>query len=59
MEYQVIKSFLLRVGFLSDPLSVTFGAGLIFGRLETDISSEYNLVLGYSPRVSVQYRFGK
>ena len=59
MEYQAAKPILVRIGFHSNPTTFTFGTGLILGKLEMDISSSYNLVLGYSPQVSLQYKFKK
>jgi hypothetical protein len=59
IEYRPVKSFSIRVGFLTNPATFTFGFGLEFGSLHFDLASSYNLILGYSPQASVVYFFGK
>jgi hypothetical protein len=57
IEYYVVKSVCMRVGFLSNPMQFTFGAGIQFWKLQFDIASSYHPVLGYSPQGSIQYLF--
>jgi hypothetical protein len=59
IEYRPVKVLTMRIGFLSNPTTFTFGFGLAFGNVEFDIASSYHLVLGYSPQASVSYIFGK
>ncbi len=59
IEYCPIKSFSIRMGFLSNPATFTFGFGLAIGNLQFDLASSYNLILGYSPQASMVYYFGK
>jgi hypothetical protein len=59
VEYRPVKSFFIRMGLLSNPTTLTFGAGLEIGNLQIDLASSYHLVLGYSPQASVVYYFDK
>jgi hypothetical protein len=58
IEYHPAKTFFIRAGVLSNPVTFTLGAGLEFGNLKFDIASSYHMILGYSPQVSVTYLFG-
>ena len=59
IEYRPVKSFSIRLGFLTNPATFTFGFGSVVGNLQFDLASSYNLILGYSPQASVVYYFGK
>ncbi len=59
MEYRAAPPLFLRIGIHSNPWSYSFGIGLAWGRLMFDLASSYNLILGYSPQCSLQYRLGK
>jgi hypothetical protein len=59
IEYRPAKPLFMRIGFLSNPATFTFGAGLELGNLHLDIASSYHLILGYSPQVSISYLCGK
>ena len=59
IEYSPVKLVSVRIGYLSNPTTFTFGFGLNYGNLEFDLASSYHLVLGYSPQASVSYIFGK
>jgi hypothetical protein len=59
IEYRPAKSFSIRLGFLTNPATFTFGFGTGFGNLQFDLASSYNLILGYSPQASMVYYFGK
>jgi hypothetical protein len=59
IEYRPVKSFFIRMGFFTNPATFTFGFGSVFGNLQFDLASSYNLILGYSPQASLVYYFGK
>jgi len=59
IEYRPTKSFFIRMGFLSQPATFTFGVGFQFGNLQFDLASSYHLILGYSPQASLVCFFGK
>ncbi|MCX6247926.1 MAG: hypothetical protein NTW10_09345 [Bacteroidetes bacterium] len=59
IEYRPAKPLFIRIGFLSNPATFTFGAGLELGNLHLDVASSYHMVLGYSPQVSISWLFGK
>jgi hypothetical protein len=57
IEYHFVNPLYLRIGFLTNPTQFTFGFGLEFGKLSFDIASSYQMVLGFSPQVSLIYSF--
>ena len=57
IEYHFVKPLFIRIGYMSDPSQFTFGFGLRFGKLNFDIASSYNVVLGFSPQGSIIYLF--
>jgi len=59
IEYRPSKSLIVRLGFLTNPETFTFGFGINFGNIQFDLASSYHMVLGYSPQASVLYNFGK
>ncbi|MCX6243507.1 MAG: hypothetical protein NTU98_02285 [Bacteroidetes bacterium] len=59
IDYRPVKAFSIRIGFLSNPATFTFGAGIEAGNLEFDLASSYHMVLGYSPQASLIWSFGK
>ncbi|MEI6454665.1 MAG: hypothetical protein WCO93_00115 [bacterium] len=58
-EYRFCTPVAARIGIATNPTTFTFGFGLIFGRLELDLSSGYQPVLGFTPALSLAYYFGK
>jgi len=58
-EYQLLKKIYIRGGLSTGPAQYTFGAGLNTGRLRIDLSSSVHTVLGYSPQISLSWRFTK
>ncbi|MDD2963031.1 MAG: hypothetical protein PHU33_03720 [Bacteroidales bacterium] len=58
-EYRLIRQVYVRGGVATGPARYTFGAGLNTGRLRIDLSSSVHSVLGYSPQISLQWRFSK
>jgi len=59
IDYRPTRTLSIRIGFLSNPATFTFGTGLEFGNLQFDLASSYHMILGYSPQVSLIYTFGK
>ncbi len=57
MEYNPVKILYVRGGIGTKPVQFTFGAGVKWNNLFFDFSSGYYDVLGYSPSVSLRYRF--
>jgi len=57
MEYNFARSFNVRVGISTQPVTFSFGFGLEFGNFKLDLASTYHQVLGFSPSGSVIYSF--
>jgi len=57
LEYHFAAPAFARIGFSTGPVSFTFGFGLVFGRFQIDMASEYHQALGFSPSGSVTYSF--
>ena len=57
LEYKVVEKVYLRGGVSTNPWYNAFGIGLHLGDFKVDISSSFHSVLGYSPQVSLNYRF--
>jgi hypothetical protein len=57
IEYHFVNPLYIRIGFLTNPSQFTFGFGLEVGKLNFDIASSYNVVLGFSPQGSLIYIF--
>jgi hypothetical protein len=55
IEYLPSKLLFVRIGFLTNPASFTFGFGIKVGNIQFDIASSYHMVLGYSPQASMTY----
>lgn len=56
-EYTGIASFPLRLGLSGMPFSPSFGLGYKWEYLQVDIAAKYYLNLGFSPSLSLTYRF--
>ena len=48
-----------RLGVISDPFMVTGGIGLMLGKIRIDIATQFHMVLGFSPSLSVVYSIKK
>ncbi|MFH1936727.1 MAG: hypothetical protein ABIK52_04105 [Bacteroidota bacterium] len=59
LEVRLAKPVYGRIGMLTGPFMVTGGIGVTLGRLVVDIATEYHMVLGFSPAISIGYSFGK
>ena len=58
-EYRMARILFARAGVSTGPFNISLGAGLLIGRFSVDLASAYNQFLGYSPSLSIQYRFTK
>jgi hypothetical protein len=59
LEYRLPKILALRMGFASQPRTITGGVGLAFGSMHLDIASSWQPELGYSPQVGLEWKIGK
>ena len=59
IEYLPAKDFYLRAGANSNPMQMSFGAGIKYQELNFDLSSSWHSILGFSPQIGFCYRFGK
>ena len=59
LEYEINKLCSGRIGLSSKPASLSFGGGLHWKNFQLDVASAYHQVLGFSPEISVEYRFKK
>jgi len=58
-EYRFIRIACARLGIALNPTLFTFGFGLEFNHFCFDLASGYQPVLGFTPSLSISYRFGK
>ena len=58
-EYRFARVLSARAGIATGPFRLSIGAGIVISRFSVDFASEYSEVLGFSPEVSLQYRFRK
>jgi hypothetical protein len=56
-EFKFARTLSIRAGFSTNPILLTVGAGLEFGKTRIDISSGYHQILGFIPAVSLSYNF--
>jgi hypothetical protein len=60
IDYSPFKNISLRSGVSFNPVEVCFGIGWIAKkRLNLDFAFYHHEVLGYSPQISLSYKFGK
>ncbi|MFN6038808.1 MAG: hypothetical protein ACK452_10115 [Bacteroidota bacterium] len=59
VEYNPAKDFYLRAGANSNPMQMSFGAGVKYQELNFDLSSSWHSILGFSPQIGLSYRIGK
>lgn len=57
IEYNVVKAFSVRGGISSNPSLISFGFGLHLKNFRMDVAASMHQVLGYSPKLSLQYIF--
>lgn len=58
-EYTPISILRVRAGFMTFPLSPSFGFGIEFKKINFDFAGKYHPSLGFSPIASLSYKFGK
>ena len=56
-EYSFAKHLVARSGFSTNPFTFSFGFGLETARLTIDFASGYHQVLGFSPALSIIYKW--
>lgn len=60
IDYSLFKSMSLRTGVSLNPVEICFGAGWVAKeKLSLDFAFYHHEILGYSPQLSLSYRFGK
>jgi hypothetical protein len=59
VEYAITKILKARVGASSEPVAVSAGIGINVKGLNIDFASTLHQYLGYTPMLSLGYRFGK
>ena len=59
VEYQIHKILFARFGVAINPMLLSGGLGLRLKSFDLDLSSSWDLNLGFSPQLSIQYAFGK
>ncbi|HHG84619.1 MAG TPA: hypothetical protein ENJ82_07710 [Bacteroidetes bacterium] len=57
IEYAFMKNFKARVGTTTQPVSLTAGIGFSAKALEIDLSNSFHETLGYTPSISLNYKF--
>jgi hypothetical protein len=58
IEYLPAKDFYLRAGVSTNPVQMSFGAGVNLQGLRIDLSSSWHSVLGFSPQIGMSYQVG-
>ncbi len=59
VEYQPIKKFFFRGGIATQPVELAFGFGYRFKIIQLDLGSSYHQLIGWSPHISLTYKFEK
>lgn len=59
VEYAFVEKFKARVGISTEPVTINAGLGLALNQLNIDFASSFHEQLGFSPHLSLNYRFGK
>lgn len=59
MEYLPAKDFYLRGGISTQPVQMSFGAGMNLQGLKIDLSSSWHSILGFSPQFGLSYALGQ
>jgi len=57
LEYEIGSYFISRIGIATQPTLFTFGFGLRYKKLIFDIGSGYHQTLGFTPAVSLLFKF--
>ena len=59
LEYQPIKKFFFRGGIATQPVEMAFGFGYRLKTIQLDLGSSYHQLVGWSPHISLTYKFEK
>jgi len=59
LEYLVSTNFYVRGGIASNPYLNSFGFGLLLKDLKLDFAGTFHRYLGFTPQISLSYRFGQ
>ena len=59
IEYGVLDFLQVRAGVSTQPVTVNFGIGLDYKGIEFDFANSLHEYLGYTPSISLSYRFNK
>lgn len=59
VEYLVSDNFYVRTGIASNPYLNSFGFGLNLKDLRIDFAGSFHRFLGFTPQLSLNYRFGQ
>ena len=57
IQYQFLKQFIIRAGFVSETGSAFAGAGLVWKNLRLDVSGSYHPQLGFTPGILLMTNF--
>ncbi len=57
LEYHLVEQAYVRCGIKTNPVEYAFGAGFEWQHFVFDLSSSIHQILGYSPQLSIVYRF--
>lgn len=57
IQYQFMKQFIVRAGFVSETGSAFAGAGLVWKNLRLDVSGSYHPQLGFTPGILLMTNF--
>lgn len=57
VEYAFLKNFKARVGASTQPVTINAGIGLSLKSFDVDFANSYHEYLGYTPSLSLNYRF--
>ena len=57
VEYHPVDFFYFRAGVQGGPLEYSFGTGFKFEQINLDFASHYNQILGWTPSVSLIFKF--
>ncbi|MBI3234640.1 MAG: hypothetical protein HYZ42_11480 [Bacteroidetes bacterium] len=59
LEYKPVDKYQFRMGVSTNPLNIGFGFGYSYKIMKLDVSANYHAVLGFSPRLSINFDFNK
>lgn len=57
ISYNIDNLFIIRVGVAAKPIQYCAGVGIGLGKIQLDISSSFNVHVGYAPQLALAYGF--